>query len=378
MDKRKQISLIYQFDSNWIGGTYYIINIIKSLLHLSDIDKPKLLIIYNLKSSIADIENINYPYIAYHKYNFEFYLIEKSINFLAKLLIGRILIKKKINLLVINNLYPAGVWTNLSNVKNYYYWIPDFQEKYLPQYFSRKEINDRTDFHKYLVKKDSPIIFSSQNAINDFNKFYPLNTNKTEVLPFISIIDNEYKKIKKEDITSKFNIKGEYFICSNQFWQHKNHFVVLKALKELKNSGIHIKVVFTGKQTDYRNPNYFNEVLKFVKDSKTEDYVQFLGFIDRNDQLALMKYSKAIIQPSLFEGWSTVVEDAKALNKYILLSDIPLHREQIQINCSFFDPLNFINLSKLLSQEFNLIIEANNLKNIELEFANSFIKLFDF
>ena len=33
------------------------------------------------------------------------------------------------------------------------------------------------------------------------------------------------------------------------------------------------------------------------------------------DQLRLMKESLGVIQPSLFEGWSTVIEDAKALNK---------------------------------------------------------------
>ncbi len=40
---------------------------------------------------------------------------------------------------------------------------------------------------------------------------------------------------------------------------------------------------------------------------------RFLGFIDRGEQLQLMKNSIAIVQPSLFEGWSTVVEDTKAM-----------------------------------------------------------------
>ena len=44
------------------------------------------------------------------------------------------------------------------------------------------------------------------------------------------------------------------------------------------------------------------------------------------------------MQPSLFEGWSTVVEDAKCLNKFIFLSDLPVHREQNPANVCFFDP----------------------------------------
>jgi hypothetical protein len=70
------------------------------------------------------------------------------------------------------------------------------------------------------------------------------------------------------------------------------------------------------------------------------DNIRILGYMDRVEQLCIMKHSIAIIQPSLFEGWSTVVEDAKALNKYVLLSNLDVHREQISINASFFDPFN--------------------------------------
>ena len=44
--------------------------------------------------------------------------------------------------------------------------------------------------------------------------------------------------------------------------------------------------------------------------------------------MQLMRRSLAVIQPSLFEGWSTVVEDARALGKRIAISDIPVHLEQ--------------------------------------------------
>jgi hypothetical protein len=36
-----------------------------------------------------------------------------------------------------------------------------------------------------------------------------------------------------------------------------------------------------------------------------------------------------LLQPSRYEGWSTAVEDAKALGKIILVSDLTVHREQL-------------------------------------------------
>jgi hypothetical protein len=51
-----------------------------------------------------------------------------------------------------------------------------------------------------------------------------------------------------------------------------------------------------------------------------------------------MRRSLAVIQPSLFEGWSTVVEDARVLGKTILLSDISVHKEQNSPSAIFFKP----------------------------------------
>ena len=51
-----------------------------------------------------------------------------------------------------------------------------------------------------------------------------------------------------------------------------------------------------------------------------------------------MKNARFIVQPSLCEGWGTVLEDAKVLDKSVLLSDIPVHREQKNEKCILFDP----------------------------------------
>ena len=61
--------------------------------------------------------------------------------------------------------------------------------------------------------------------------------------------------------------------------------------------------------------------------------------------------SVALLQPSLYEGWSTLVEEAKALSKFIVLSDLPVHREQINKNVAFFDPHNANELAvKMIEQ----------------------------
>ena len=265
-----------------------------------------------------------------------------------------------------------------SNLKSFYYWIPDFQERYLPHFFSKREIRQRKYFQEHLVKKEYPIIFSSNNALEDFNRFYPKNKNRKEVLRFVSIVDNDYSNLEITDLKEKYNINRDYFISPNQFWQHKNQSVVVRAAKILKDIGIDFLIIFTGKEFDYRNPTYTSDLKRLIAKYNLEDNFRFLGFIDRAEQLQLMKNSIAIVQPSLFEGWSTVVEDCKALNHVIILSDLPLHREQINENCLFFDPLNENDLAEKLKFAMSNSLFTSNFNNQQdqYDFAEKIVSVF--
>ena len=54
--------------------------------------------------------------------------------------------------------------------------------------------------------------------------------------------------------------------------------------------------------------------------------------------LTLMRSASGVLNPSLFEGWSTTVEEAKLLGKRLILSDIPVHREQDPAAALYLDP----------------------------------------
>jgi glycosyltransferase involved in cell wall biosynthesis len=73
-------------------------------------------------------------------------------------------------------------------------------------------------------------------------------------------------------------------------------------------------------------------------------HFRHLGLVPYEDVLGLNAASDALINPSLFEGWSTTVEEAKALGTGMLLSDIGLHREQSP-SATFFPADNAVALA---------------------------------
>ena len=66
-----------------------------------------------------------------------------------------------------------------------------------------------------------------------------------------------------------------------------------------------------------------------------------------------MKNSIFVLQPSLFEGWGTVVEDAKALDKIIVMSDIKVHYEQKNTKCIIFAKDNCDELADIIDKVIN-------------------------
>lgn len=227
-------------------------------------------------------------------------------------------------------------------------WWPDFQHKYLPEFFQEHDIADRNEALKDIEARAKCVIFSSQDALNDFQRFHPNHHGAVAVLPFFALPEEAVFQANPKDTVSKYNLPQDFFLCCNQFWIHKNHKLIFQALAELKNKGIERHVVFTGQTFDARHPDYYPELQKLRSELGLEEITHILGVIPRNDQQQLIRATAAIIQPSLFEGWSTVVEDSRALGKSILLSDLSVHFEQAPRYAIYFNRKDPISLARLI------------------------------
>jgi glycosyltransferase involved in cell wall biosynthesis len=349
MDQRIKIGLLFSYDENWIGGSYYIMNLIASLQLLPDESKPQLIILSKEKEDFDKIKEINYPFIKYLVYKDYHNIVIKGINKLARIFFSKKdwIKKTRIN---IDVLFPSKGDLSIGKISKHLYWIPDFQELHLPHFFPNTNLEVRKENRKKFANTNNHIVFSSFDALNDYQHFFPDNKTKNEVLNF-AVHHPNFNDLN-ENILEKYNLKKEnYFFSPNQFWKHKNHTVILKALSQLKTQGqLDFKVAFSGKEDDYRNPAYFKELKEYVAQNNLNKEVQFLGFIDRKEQLYLMQNALAIIQPSLFEGWSTVVEDAKRINQHCIVSNLKVHQEQLGDKGYYFTPTDENELAALMCQ----------------------------
>ncbi|NNE14182.1 MAG: glycosyltransferase family 4 protein [Saprospiraceae bacterium] len=380
MVERKRIGLKFSYNENWIAGTYYILNIIHALNTLNDNEKPIVVILTEKEENFHIVKKeTNYPYLAYFEFPSaapKYGLLERILNKGSRMISGKNIIIKKPDQPDIQFLFPKQIRDEISESLKKIHWIPDFQEEHLPEYFSKEEITERKDFQKEMTATGDVVVLSSEDAKSDFLRLYPEAHAETFVLPF-AVSHPDFSDQNIEELRSKYELPQLYFFVPNQFWAHKNHMLVLKAVRILKERNVDIRIAMTGKQNDYRNADNFKNIKSYVKEHDLDNYLRFLGFISREEQLCLMKHARAIIQPSLFEGWSTVVEDAKLLNVFLILSQLNVHKEQIQENAHFFDPYNENELASVLEKYANTKPQLTNksYKDNVIQFGKRFMTL---
>ncbi len=249
-------------------------------------------------------------------------------------------------------------------------WIPDFQHLRLPELFDPGDINFRNQLFSTLAQKSSIVLLSSEAARADFEEFFTDQAAKARVAHFPSLLWT----LDREDPSAtlrKYRLPQKFALVANQFWRHKNHGILPPALGLLKRRHIEIDLVVTGLPCDYRDPE--NKLLsQFFQESAKEDVagiIHFLGQIPYTDLVAIMRAAALIIQPSFSEGWSTSIEDSKALDRPLVCSDIPVHREQVPDALGFFDPKKPETLADLLADIYADLRPGPDLQREDAAFA---------
>ncbi len=256
-------------------------------------------------------------------------------------------------------------------------WIPDFQHIHLPKMFSREEVIQRNKTFLNVIKQSDVIVVSSYDALKDLKLFAPGHEKKVKVLHFVSQPSYKYHQMNKDDedkLVDKYSIKDSFYYIPNQFWKHKNHMIVLEAIKLLKQDNIDINLICTGYLTDYRNKDHINKIKIFIDKNNLNENIKLLGLVAYDDVFGLIKISKAVINPSLFEGWSSTVEECKSVGKNMILSDLTVHKEQYP-DATFFDRHDVDSLKNILKnyKGERSSYDEKKLRERTRKFANTYV-----
>lgn len=227
-------------------------------------------------------------------------------------------------------------------------WFPDFQHQHLPHMFGKAAWWRREIGFRLTLARQSHILLSSQDAASDLRRFYPKAKAAVHVVPFAVPAPARLPPQAIEAQRQQAGVPPRWFFLPNHFWQHKNHRLAVAATAQAVRDCPDLTVVCTGNPHDPRNPSAFAALRTDIDRLGLGDRFLILGLVPYAQVEALLQGADAMINPSLFEGWSTPVEEAKAIGKPMILSDLPVHREQAGDTARYFDRSDPSDLARVM------------------------------
>ena len=218
-------------------------------------------------------------------------------------------------------------WPIVAKKRNPIFWIPDVQDLDLPGNFDENEIKRRREERVAIMRRGGYFYFSSKSIEEKFKKTYPAAKTLGNIR-FTSNLSLENADQSSIENLCKCIDSGNFMYAPNQWWIHKNHKTLIEAYNLYRSQGGTRHLALTGPQNDSRRPGLEQEILELINASPYE--IHNFGLASRELQTTLFLKCAYVVQVSNYEGWSTIVEEALKFQKMLVLSDIAVHKEQLQ------------------------------------------------
>lgn len=264
---------------------------------------------------------------------------------------------KEIDLIILPSQDVISLYVKIPKVNA----IHDLMHKYeshFPEVSRFFQSKYRNILFSSFCKESVGILVDSNVGKNQVNETYEIEKKRIFVLPFIPpsyIVDKFQIKDDFKSLHSEW--PDDYIIYPAQFWKHKNHENLLKAISILKVTGINIKLVLTGKKLyEYKN------LLILIKDLNIEENVFFVNFIPEEYLRTVYNNSKGLIMPTFFGPTNIPPLEAVFSGCPVAVSDIYGMPEQLKDAALYFNPKKVEEIADTLK-----ILWTDEIRCIELK-----------
>jgi len=201
---------------------------------------------------------------------------------------------------------------------------------------------------KYAAQYADKIIAISEQTKEDLINYYRTPAEKIEVV--YQSCDEMFAKTYSRDLLAKYNLPAEYFLYVGSIIERKNLLGIMKAMLQLKEQ-IDIPLVVLGNGSSYKK-----KVKEFIATHDLHNRVIFLNEQTKfayNDLPVLYQGAKALIYPSIFEGFGIPILEALWSRIPVITSSGSCFKETGGDAAIYIDPLQ----PQMLAEAMKLITE---------------------
>jgi glycosyltransferase involved in cell wall biosynthesis len=185
--------------------------------------------------------------------------------------------------------------------------IPDLQHEYFPEFFDNSTLEwRRQTFRPSVFYADTIFTISEYSKSTIVDK---LGADPAKIVVVGLDVDAEFRSpatIEAQDAFRNLAIPEPYIYFPANFWKHKNHSTLLRALKLLIEDGYtDLTLALTG-----ASATGIDRIQAEVTKLKLAGNVKFLGYQPRPVIAEIYRHSICLAFPSLFEGFGIPILEA--------------------------------------------------------------------
>jgi len=199
---------------------------------------------------------------------------------------------------------------------------------------------------KKLLQLSDHIVIDSNECAQDLVSFFNVDSEKLFPIPMCAPPHiYKFKNLSKKEINEvcdTYQLPEKFIFYPAQFWAHKNHRRLVKAIHLLKvKYHVLVNAVFVGaKWESYEN------VIDLISQLELSDQIKCLGYVSEKDLVALYKKSKALVFASFAEYTNLPVIEAMVLGTPVVCSNKFSMPQQLGGAGLLFDPFDIEDIAK--------------------------------
>ncbi len=192
----------------------------------------------------------------------------------------------------------------------------------LGQWRKREYLYQHIKNSAYRILVDSPI------GKEDIMRYYAIPPEKIIILPPLppKYIKTDISFENAKQTAAKFSLPEKFLFYPAQFWPHKNHLNLLKAVKLLKDKNEIVPLVLSGSKRGLWGA--YDKVMEYISRNNLENQVYLPGYVDNDEMGALYRLAEGFIMPTYF-GWTNIpLVEAWQMNCPAIYSNVRGCKEQ--------------------------------------------------
>ena len=231
---------------------------------------------------------------------------------------------------------------------------------------------------KSMAKRADKIIAVSENTKNDVHDLFGVEGDKVSVIH--NGVDKRFfidpscsmEDLQKE-FSRRFGITKKYFLFTGTLEPIKNIPNLLKAFRMLKDDQKE-----KGKEYDYqlvmagKKGWRADDFVQNAKDLGLAEDVKFLGYVEAEDFVKLLKGAELFVMPSLYEGFGMTVLEALAVKAPCVVSEIGSLKEICSDSVEYCNPKDAKDIAKKIEMVLDDQAKKEEMKKKGYEQAKKF------